>query len=308
MIPSLFLLMSRLKKRFAQWQAISRHVRQRYPSPQGIDWITFQYHLTLLQRDGPVGWDAPGFRMGGRIPMSVADICQNHMTHEEFRHCHSTPFRDWQRVRHMVTLRRDPATRERDITMMQLSALALYCTRAREANPQLEAAAMDDMMMMDYDEWSSQIDSISEAIRTGTGAAAIPDSEMEERDRRARETGLSLIQAIEDEEEARARRAQKKKDKKERKSHSSVQPSQPTVVLLNYNPPPDPSDEDTESVTRRIDFDEGSRAVSVREPDTPEELHHQPNQPSSPRETSPPPGVEATGQDPGHSTSGCGCS
>ena len=87
-------------------------VRQRYPSAQGIDWITFQYHLTLLQRDGPTGWDAPGFRMGGRIPMSVADICQNLMTHDNFRHCHSTPFRDWQRVRHMNTLRRDPATRK----------------------------------------------------------------------------------------------------------------------------------------------------------------------------------------------------
>ena len=79
-------------------------VRQRYPSSRGIDWLSFQYHLTLLQKDGPTGWDAPGFRLGGRIPMSVADICQNVMTHDHFTHCHSTPFRDWQRVRHMNTL------------------------------------------------------------------------------------------------------------------------------------------------------------------------------------------------------------
>ena len=50
---------------------------QRYPSQHGIDWITFQYHLSLMQRDAPVGWNAPGFRLGGRIPMSVGNICQN---------------------------------------------------------------------------------------------------------------------------------------------------------------------------------------------------------------------------------------
>ena len=35
-------------------------------------------------------------------------------------------------------------------------------------------------MMMDYEEWSSQIDTISEAIRTRSSEPAIPDSEMEE--------------------------------------------------------------------------------------------------------------------------------
>ena len=99
-------------------------LRQKYPLQQGIDWITFQYHLTLLQRDGPLGWDAPGFRMGGRIPMSVADICQNYITHEESTHCHSTPFREWQRVRHMVTMGRDAATRE-NYVHDAVSALAL---------------------------------------------------------------------------------------------------------------------------------------------------------------------------------------
>ena len=103
-------------------------LRRRYPSPQGIDWLSFQYHLTLLQKDGPTGWDAPGFRMGGRIPMSVADICQNLITHNHFTHCHSTPFRDWQRVRHMNTLRRNPETRK-NYAYEAVSALALYCKR-----------------------------------------------------------------------------------------------------------------------------------------------------------------------------------
>ena len=45
---------------------------QRYPSQHGIDWITFQYHLSLMQADAPMGWHAPGFRMGGRIPCQLA--------------------------------------------------------------------------------------------------------------------------------------------------------------------------------------------------------------------------------------------
>ena len=254
---------------------------QRYPSQHGIDWITFQYHLSLMQQDAPRGWNAPGFRLGGRIPMSVGNLCQNHMTHDEFTHCHATPIRDWQRVKHMATLRRDPAMRE-NYVHAAVGALAHYNKIAREANPQLEEMVMDDMLMIEYDQWSSQLNTLADAIRTGTGVAAIPDSRMEARERQARVAEADLIQSIEDENEARARRTQKKKEKKERRSHSSTQPSHHTVILLDYHPPQEPSDEEGESVTRRLDFDEGSRALSVREPDTPEELHQQPNQPSSP--------------------------
>ena len=258
---------------------------QRYPSSQGIDWITFQYHLSLLQQDAPRGWNAPGFRLGGRIPMSVANLCQNHMAHDEFTHCHTTPIRDWQRVRHMLTLRRDPATRE-NYVHDAIAALVHYTQLANEANPQLEEMAMDDMMMMDEQEdWSTRLDTLSDAIRTGTGAAAIPDPRLEERERQAREAEAELIQALEDEDEERARRHQKRKEKKERRSHSSTQPPAPTVVILDYHPPREPStDGEGESVTRRLEFDRGSRAASVREPETPEELHQQPHQPSSPRE------------------------
>ena len=241
---------------------------RKYPSQQvGIDWITFQYHLTLLQADGPTGWDAPGFRMGGRLPMSTGDICQRLMTHDEFKHCHSTPIRDWQRVRHMATLGRNPAIRE-NYVHDAVHALTLYAQRAREADPQLEELAMDDMMMMvDYDDLSSQLDTLSEAIRTGTGVPPVSDSRMEERERRARQAEAQLIQSIEEEAEARARRFQKKQDKKVRRSHSSTQPANPTVLLLNYQPPREPSDEEGEVEPRRLDFDEGSlqRTASTAE-------------------------------------------
>ena len=104
--------------------------------------------------------------------MSTGDICQSRVTHDEFKYCHSTPIRDWQRVRHMATLKRDPAIRE-NYVHDAVSALALYAQRAREANPQLEELAMDDMMMMvDYDDLSTQLDTLSEAIRTGNGCGS----------------------------------------------------------------------------------------------------------------------------------------
>ena len=274
-------------------------IRRRYPSQHGVDWITFQYHMSLMQHDAPMAWNAPGFRRGGRIPMSVGNICQNLMAHDEFTYCHSTPIKDWQRVKHMNTLGRDPTIRE-NYVHDAIAALVQYQQLSAQADPMLEEMVMDDMMMIDQDDWINQVDTISDAIRSGTGMAAVPDPRIEERERQAREAGDSLIQSIEHEEEERARRSQRRRDKKERKSHSVVQPSAPTVVLVDYRPPREPStDGEDESVTRRLDFDATSRAVSVREPETPEELHRQPNRPSSPRETSPPLDLEDLGYDPG---------
>ena len=118
---------------------------------------------------------------------------------------------------------------------------------------------------------------------------------MEERERRARQAEVQLIQSIEDEEAPRNRKSQKKRDKKERRSQSSSQSANPTVILLNYQPPRELSEEEGDVEPRRLDFDEGPQVI----PDTPEELHQQPNQPSSPRGTSPPPDVDAEGYDPG---------
>ena len=66
-------------------------IMRRYPLHPGVDWITFQYHMTLLQTEVQTGWNAPGFRRGGRLPMSVVNICQNRMAHDAFVSCHSTP-------------------------------------------------------------------------------------------------------------------------------------------------------------------------------------------------------------------------
>ena len=283
-------------------------IRRRYPLQQGVDWITFQYHMSLLQQDVRTGWNAPGFRRGGRLPMSVGNICQMNIAHDAFATCHSTPIRDWRRVRHMITLGRDPATRG-NYVHDALAALLKYNQLAAQGDPQLEEMVMDDMMMIDHDDWIAHVDTLSDAIRTGAGVAVVPESQIQERERLAKEAADDLVQSIDRENEERARRSQKKKEKKEKRSHSTTQPPAPTVILVDYRPPPEPStEEEEESVTRRLDFDEASRAVSVREPETPEELHQQPNRPSSPRETSPPLDLEDVGDVPRPTTRGGGCS
>ena len=85
--------------------------------------------------------------MGGRLPMTTGEICQRYITHDEFKNCHSTPIGDWQRVKHMNTMGRDPVIRQHYVHDA-VSALALYAQRAREADPQLEEWAMDDMMQV----------------------------------------------------------------------------------------------------------------------------------------------------------------
>ena len=274
-------------------------IMRRYPLHPGVDWITFQYHMSLLQQEAQTGWNAPGFRRGGRLPMSVGNICQNLIAHDAFVSCHSTPIKDWRRVRHMNTLGKDPATRG-NYVHDAIAALLDYNQLAAQANPQLEEMVMDDMMMIDHDDWAAHVDTLSDAIRTGTGIIAIPESQLQERERLANEAADDLVQSIDEENEERARKSQKKKEKKDRKSHSTSKPPAPTVVLTDYSPPPEPStEEEGESVTRKLDFDQASRAVSVREPETPEELHQQPNRPSSPRETSPPLDLDGLGYDTG---------
>ena len=213
-------------------------IMRRYPLYPGVDWITFQYHMSLLQTEVQTGWNAPGFRRGGRLPMSVVTICQSHMAHDAFASCHSTPIKDWRRIRHMITLGKDPALR-RNYVHDAIAALLQYNQLATQADPQLEEMVMDDMMMIDHDDWTAHVDTLSDAIRTGTGIVAVSESQLQERERLAKEAADDLVQSIDAENEVRARKSQKKKDKRERKSHSTTQPSAPTVILVDYHPPPE---------------------------------------------------------------------
>ena len=134
-------------------------IMRRYPLHPGVDWITFQYHMSLLQQEVQTGWNAPGFRRGGRLPMSVGNICQNLIAHDAFVSCHSTPLKDWRRVRHMNTLGKDPATRG-NYVHDAIAALLEYNQLAAQADPQLEEMVMDDLMMIDHDDWTAHVDTL----------------------------------------------------------------------------------------------------------------------------------------------------
>ena len=86
-------------------------IQEYYPLRDGIDWVKFQYHLALMQHVAPTGWTAPGFRMGGRFPLTVQGMCQRLMAHGALANYHATPIREWHKVRHMLTPRKDDDTR-----------------------------------------------------------------------------------------------------------------------------------------------------------------------------------------------------
>ena len=86
-------------------------LREVYGKDGVIDWVLFQYNLSLMQHVAPQGWTAPGYRAGGRFPLAVQNICQNLIPHNPFVNCHTTPMKEWHKVKHMLTLKRDEGTR-----------------------------------------------------------------------------------------------------------------------------------------------------------------------------------------------------
>ena len=121
-------------------------VREVYPSENGIDWVKFQYHLALMQHAAPMGWTATGFRMGGRFPLAVQNMCQRIMSHDPFANCHTTPMKDWHKVRHMLTLRKDPDTRS-SYARDAIQALCQYNAYAVDNNTEVEQLLLDALIM-----------------------------------------------------------------------------------------------------------------------------------------------------------------
>ena len=117
-------------------------VREYYPAGSGIDWVMFQYHLALMQHVAPIGWTAPGFRMGGRFPLTVQNMCQRMMTHESFAACHTTPLREWHRVRHMLTMGKDSDVRA-SYSRDAIKALLDYNQYADTHNNEVEQMMLD---------------------------------------------------------------------------------------------------------------------------------------------------------------------
>ena len=137
-------------------------LKKHYPSDKGVDWVTLQYHLSLMQFQVATGWTAPGFRKGGRYPAEVRGLCQKLIAHGAFTKCHSTDLKEWQKVKHMLTLKRNPELCKK-YSYEAVSALLEYNKLALERNAEFEAQVIDEKP--DNEEtWHSILGDITEML------------------------------------------------------------------------------------------------------------------------------------------------
>ena len=69
--PVIVLVDAEIEKAIATMAGDLAPMGRVFPSDKGIDWVKFQYYLSLMQHQAPSGWTAPGFRRGGRYSVSV---------------------------------------------------------------------------------------------------------------------------------------------------------------------------------------------------------------------------------------------
>ena len=120
-------------------------LKKHYSSDKGVDWVTLQYHLSLMQFQAATGWTAPGFRKGGRKPPEVRSICQKLISHDAFTKCHSTDLKEWHKVKHMLTLKRNPDICKRYVHEA-VSALLEYNKVALEKNAEFETVIINESL------------------------------------------------------------------------------------------------------------------------------------------------------------------
>ena len=220
-------------------------VREFYPSENGIDWVKFQYHLALMQHAAPMGWTAPGFRMGGRFPLAVQNMRQRIMSDESFANCHTTPMKDWHKVRHMLTLRRDPDTRSK-YARDAIQALCQYAAYAVDNNTEVEQLLLD-AATMDYSAWAPELDTISAVVRTGSGVVELPAAQVEQLERQSRDHMQRQHSSNIFTGKMRTMQGDEKRNGRRRRSgarSSNPNPPQPTVSILDYEPPQETSSDE----------------------------------------------------------------
>ena len=147
----------------------------------------------------------------------------------------------------------------------------------------------------DEEKWLQMVDNTLEIMRKGTDIGNLPTGQIEELERESRRASDELLRSEQDDLDAAERRKQRKKEKKERRSRTEPGSRAPTVILIDYHAPPEPSseEEDTTEVNRQLDFEgcassdvevksspKSVKTLDPKEPQTPEELVPR-NQPPS---------------------------
>ena len=248
-------------------------------SPVVMEWLK-QHNIrqTFMSGYDPAanGWTAPGFGMGGRFPLAVQDMCQRLMTHGAFANYHSTPIREWHKVRHMLTLKRDDDTRS-SYAHDAKQAWCQYTDYASANGIEIQQLLLD-VATVEYSSWATKLDSIAAMVNTGSGMIELPASQVEQMEKRSRVAEEALMDQVQMADAANARRKEKNREKKEKRARSTNPTSpQPTVSLHEYVPPPEQSSDEGD-VAKKLDFDAEapSQQADVPEPNTPEQLLQQP--------------------------------
>ena len=115
------------------------------PQTEGIDWVTLPISSSvdaiLRTTQGGLLLD---FVRGGRYPSEVRSICQNLITHDAFTKCHTTDLKEWHKLKHMVTLKRDPEVCKK-YTLEAVGALCEYNQVAVERNAEFESGILNEV-------------------------------------------------------------------------------------------------------------------------------------------------------------------
>ena len=178
----------------------------------------------------------------------------------------------------MLTLKRDKDIRS-NYAHDAIQALCQYTEYASNNDTEVQQLLLD-VATVEYSSWATELDSISAVVNAGLGVVELPVSQVEQLERQSREAEAALMQQIQRADEADARRREKNREKKEKRARSSnPDSSQPTVSLLEYEPPPEQSSDEGD-VAKKLDFDAEaqSQQAEVQEPNTPEQLLNQPAQ------------------------------
>ena len=94
----------------------------------------------------------------------------------------------------MLTLKKDSDTRS-NYARDAIQALYQYNAYAVDNNAEVEQLLLD-ALTMEYSTWAPELDTISNAIRTGLDVVELPAARVEELERQSRDAEEALIQQL----------------------------------------------------------------------------------------------------------------
>ena len=161
------------------------------------------------------------------------------VTHDDFTKRHSTDLKEWHKVKHMLTLKRDPETCKQYV-FEAASALLEYNQIALQKDAEFPTETIHEKVEPE-ENWHPLLGDITEMLRKGTSTEPLDPEQQQTLERSNEESAKAaeeLLQGEEEELEAAERKRQKRKEKKGRKATKSKDSDDEgprhTVILVNY--------------------------------------------------------------------------